>query len=179
MDAAIAALFAVWLVLSLIAQFPGRIADSIRARDPFGVIPSWRFFAPHPARTDPHLLYRHRLIDGSVTCWTEAFVWRPVWYRFLWNPDRRAEKAISDVTSSLQRRTQVVGIRTSIPYLLLLDHVSHLPFSRDAVAVQFALMGSWGPGASREPFVRFVSDTHPLNVASLRQSTRHFDADGA
>lgn len=164
MDAAISALFAAWLVLSLVAQIPGRPAGWIRARDPFGVIPSWSFFAPHPARTDPHLLYRHRLADGAVTGWTEAFVWRRAWYSFLWNPDRRAEKAISDATSALQRRTEERGVRLSVPYLLLLEHVSRLPCPRAAVAVQFALLGSWGPAASREPFVRFVSDTHPLQA---------------
>lgn len=179
MEFAIAALFAVWFVLSLIAQFPGKPAGWIRARDPFGIIPSWSFFAPNPARTDPHLLYRHSLADGTVTDWTEAFVWRPVWYRFLWNPDRRAEKAISDATSSLQRRTHALGVRLSIPYLLLLEHVSHLPSPRDAVAVQFALMGSWGPGASREPFVRFVSDTHPLDASPARDGAGYVDADAS
>lgn len=177
MDAAIAALFAVWLVLSLIAQLPGRPAAWIRTWDPFGVIPSWSFFAPNPARTDPHLLYRHSLANGAVTGWTEAFVWRPVWYRFLWNPDRRAEKAISDATSSLQRRTKPLGVRLSVPYLLLLEHVSRLPSPREAVAVQFALMGSWGPGASQEPFVRFVSDTHPLDAAPPRDGTGRSAAD--
>jgi hypothetical protein len=179
MDAPIAALFAVWLVLSLIAQLPGRSADWIRARDPFGLVPSWSFFAPNPARTDAHLLYRHSLADGAVTDWTEAFVWRPVWYRFLWNPDRRAEKAISDATSSLQRRTHAAGVQLSISYLLLLEHVSHLPCPRGAVAVQFVLMGSWGPSASREPFVRFVSDTHPLGAAPARDGVEYVDANAS
>lgn len=179
MDVAIAALFAVWLVLSLIAQLPGRPAEWIRSLDPFGVLPSWSFFAPNPARTDSHLLYRHRLANGDVTPWTEAFVWRPVWYRFLWNPDRRAEKAISDATSSLQRHTQALGVRLSIPYLLLLEHVSHLPSPHGAVAVQFALMGSWGPDASREPFVRFVSDTHPLDTPTDREAAEYLDADAS
>jgi hypothetical protein len=170
MAAVISALFAIWLLLSLIAQLPYKIGSWVRARDPFGVIPSWSFFAPNPARTDPHLLYRHRLADGTVTDWTEAFVGRPVWYRFVWNPDRRAEKAISDATSSLQRRVRAAGVWLSLPYLLLLEHVSSLPTPHGAVGVQFALMGSWGPGATSEPFVRFVSATHSLGAITLQHS---------
>lgn len=166
MATAVAALLALWLLLSLVAQLPGKVSRGLRERDPCGLLPSWSFFAPNPARTDSHLLFRHHFDGGEVSPWTEAFVWQPVWHRFLWNPDRRAEKAISDATSSLQRRKGPEGVRLSLAYLLLLDYVSRLPAPPDAIGVQFALMGSWGPEGEREPFVRFVSDTHRLQAAA-------------
>ena len=176
METAIAAFLALWLLLSAIAQIPSRAADRIKGWDVFGIIPSWSFFAPQPARTDPHLLYRHRCADGAISAWTEAFVWRPVWHRCLWNPDRRAEKAISDASSYLQSRKEALGVRFSVAYLLLLDYVGHLPHPADAAEVQFALMGSWGPGAKGEPFVRFVSDTHPLRAGRSAAAAGDDDA---
>lgn len=151
-----------WLLASAVAQLPGRPGRWLHARDLVGAIPSWSFFAPNPARTDCHLVYRHVLDSGEVTGWTEAFVWEPARRRWLWNPDRRAEKAISDASSHLARRRELTGVRWSIPYLLLLNHVSGLPAPRPARAVQFALLGSYGESSGPDPFVRFVSDCHPL-----------------
>jgi hypothetical protein len=154
----------VWLAASVIGQFPGRWNEALRARDAFGLIPSWSFFAPNPARSDCHLVYRHVLDDGGVTEWTEAFVWRSTWTRAIWNPDRRVEKAISDANSHLARRKDVGGVHWSTPYLLLLNYVSGLPAPADAVAVQFALLGSFGYDADAAPFARFLSDAHPLEA---------------
>lgn len=161
-DAAIIVLLAGWLLASALAQLPWRWCQAIRRWDVFGLIPSFSFFAPNPASSDCHLLYRHLLRDGSFTRWTEAFIWRPVLWRFLWNPDRRAEKSISDATSGLARRTDATGVRFAVPYLLLLNYVGSLPRNINAVGVQFALMGS-SEYSDRDPFARFISDTHPLS----------------
>lgn len=151
-----------WLVGSVVAQLPGSVARRLRSHDPMGLLPSWSFFAPRPVRTDSHLLYRHILGSGVVTDWTEAFVWRPSVTRWIWNPDRRAEKAISDASSHLVRRADLAGVQWSVPYLLLLNYVSGLPRTTDAAAVQYTLLGSFGHRDEHEPFVRFVSDCHPL-----------------
>jgi hypothetical protein len=158
-------LFLVWLALSALAQLPGPAARKIRSLDAFGLIPSWAFFAPNPVRTDSHLVYRHILRSGHVTDWTEAFVWRAPSLRWIWNPDRRAEKAISDASSHLVKREKLAGVQWSTPYLLLLNYVSGLPRTSEAVAVQFALLGSFGHQGDKSPFVRFVSDCHPLSGA--------------
>ncbi len=161
-EAAIIVLLAVWLLASTLAQLPWRWCQAVRQWDVFGLIPSFSFFAPNPASSDCHLLYRHMLRDGSFTQWTDAFTWCPVPWRFLWNPDRRAEKSISDATSGLASRTDAIGVRFAVSYLLLLNYVSALPRSINAVGVQFALMGSSGY-SNRDPFARFISDTHPLD----------------
>jgi len=57
-------------------------------------------------------------------------------------------------------------VQWSTPYLLLLNHVSGLPRMQGAAAVQFALLGSFGHDSARQPFVRFVSDCHPLDCAT-------------
>lgn len=155
-----------WFAASVVAQLPGTVASRLRSLDPVGLLPSWSFFAPRPARTDSHLVYRHILTSGAVTDWTEAFVWRPSATQWFWNPDRRAEKAISDASSHISRRSDLRGVQWSIPYLLLLNYVSGLPRTTDAAAVQFALLGSFGHHHGREPFVRFVSDCHPLDTAA-------------
>ena len=151
-----------WFVASILGQFPGRLNDRLRARDAFGLIPSWSFFSPNPARSDCHLVYRHVIRGGNVTDWTETFVWRPTWARSIWNPDRRVEKAISDANSHLARLKEVDGVQWLTPYLLLLNYVSGLPRPVEAVAVQYALLGSFGHDVSAAPFVRFASDVHPL-----------------
>lgn len=162
----VGAVLLVWFVASAVAQLPGPLARRLRAVDRVGLLPSWSFFAPNPARTDCHLLYRHVLDAGTVTDWTEALSWRPSPLRAVWNPDRRAEKAISDASSHLVRRREVRGVQWSTPYLLLLNHVSGLRHPRDAAAVQFALLGSFGPAPTPSPpFVRFVSDCHPLSAS--------------
>lgn len=153
--------FAVWFALSVIVQFPVALAYKVREYDVMGLLPSWSFFAPNPARTDVHLVYRHVLKGGSVCAWTEAFVWTPPWYRAIWNPDKRAEKAISDACGSLAAKRTEQGVRLSVGYLLLLNFVSHLPRLHGAEAVQFALLGSYG-SADAADFARFVSDVHPL-----------------
>lgn len=161
LDLAVVAVLAGWLLASAVAQLPGRWSDGIRRWDVAGLIPSFSFFAPNPASTDCLILYRHLLADGRVTDWTSAFVWRPVPWRAVWNPDRRAEKAISDATSALARRSGCAGVRLSVSYLVLLNYVSALPRSTGAVGVQFALMGA-AAFSDRPAFARFVSDTHPL-----------------
>jgi hypothetical protein len=172
-DASIVVLLAGWLLASALAQLPWGWCQAVRRWDAFGIIPSFSFFAPNPASSDCHLLYRHLLDDGSFTRWTEAFVWRPVPWRFLWNPDRRAEKAISDATSGLARRTDAIGVRFAVSYLLLLNYVSALPRSINAVGVQFALMGS-SEYSDHDPFARFISDTHPLcDGVPLRSTVKH------
>lgn len=154
---------ALWWLASAVAQPDWLVGSWVRARDPFGLIPSFSFFAPNPASTDCHLLHRHVLAGGEVTPWRESFVWRPVWYRGLWNPDRREEKAISDASSGLVRRRndRPASVRLSVPYLLLLNHVSAQPAPPGAVGVQFVLMGSSDDGSP--PFVRMLSEMHALD----------------
>ena len=158
--------FALWFAASVAAQVPAEWARRMRSFDAIGMLPSWGFFAPNPVRTDCHLVYRHVLGSGDVTDWTEAFVWRAPSTRWLWNPDRRVEKAISDASSHLGRRDDLAGVQWSTPYLLLLNHVSGLPRMQGAAAVQFALLGSFGHASARQPFVRFVSDCHPLDCTA-------------
>lgn len=163
-DVAALCFLAAWFAVSVLGQFRGPLSDQLRAHDVAGLIPSFSFFAPNPARSDCHLVYRHVLSTSDVTGWTEAFHWQPTALRWLWNPDRRVEKAISDASSHLAQRKQADGVQWSTAYLLLLNHVSALPRPAGAVAVQFALLGSFGYDVHSAPFVRFVADTHPLDA---------------
>src|SRR5207249_4775889 len=98
-------------------------------------IPLWTFFAPNPGVSDYYILFRDRLVNGSLTCWREV----PLslsrgWSRAVWHPDRRRRKALMDLASALVQFAQKseLGVTLTIPYLLLLDVVSqreHTPLS--------------------------------------------------
>lgn len=154
--------FLAWFLVSVAGQVPGKTGFWVRRFDVIGLIPSWSFFAPNPVRTDTHLMYRHVLASEEVTDWTEAFVWHPRRLRLIWNPDRRAEKAISDASGQILGRSDTRGMTWSVPYLLLLNYVDGLPRPHATKSVQFALMTSFGSETDMEPVVRFASNTHPI-----------------
>ena len=103
---AIPAIFAGWLVATILSQHPDRSYDKARNLDRTGtgiLIPNWRFFAPNPAVEDQHFLYRLANEDHTEhTQWREVYsiVPRRLVHAF-WFPGRRIEKAVFDVASTL------------------------------------------------------------------------------
>jgi hypothetical protein len=166
LDLLLCGLLAAWFGVSAVAQLPGVWARRIRAWDSFGVIPHWSFFAPTPGRTDPHLLYRDRLADGALTSWTEIPLIEPRrWQHVVWNPLRRDKKALFDVVQLLNlqfQQTAPEAIVLTIPYLLLLNHVSGLPRPAVCVGTQFMLVESHGFGSAERPERRMLSSWHSL-----------------
>ena len=47
-----------WLGVTLLAQLPARFSQPVRRLDPFGLLPAWSFFAPHPGVTDTVIVVR-------------------------------------------------------------------------------------------------------------------------
>lgn len=96
-----AAVGATALTVTLLSQHPNTSFDRLRRLDRLGVfVPNWRFFAPHPATHDFHLLHRTLDVDDQVSPWidtTEISPRRPT--QAVWFPGRRAEKAVFDVAS--------------------------------------------------------------------------------
>ena len=128
-----------------------------------GLIPHWTFFAPVPGTADYFLLYRDQLLDGSLTDWRELPLCdsRKPWHCF-WNPGKREKKALFDLTSALMREAlmdPVEATQISVPYLVLLAHVSGLPRAYAGQGTQFLLMMS---DAGGEPKPIFTSAVHAL-----------------
>lgn len=182
----LAGILGAWLLISAIGQInvsePRSVYQRIRQWDLFGLIPIWTFFAPRPAWTDYHLLYRDRLEDGTVSPWTEvvpATGRTPV--QALWNPAKRERKAIIDIVRTLTREIQdgrgdlseefpfagrtaqhlPAKIFTSLGYLALLHVVSRIPRLGTPSETQFLVMQT-DVAESGEPEVLILSAFHSL-----------------
>jgi hypothetical protein len=164
----LACFFGLWLGLTALCQLPTKTSDRIRTWDLLNIIPRWNFFAPRPSTQDFHLLFRDRLVDGTVSPWREVPPARPPkLINPIWNPGRRYNKALFDATQHLAQevkryRHNLPGLRISIPYLAILNFVSNLEHSSDATELQFLIMASKGRAALSEPEIVFVSSLHAL-----------------
>lgn len=153
-----------WLLLSVLVLVP-RLTLPIRLLDPLSVIPEWKFFAPNPAQGDYCLLYRDQFPDGSLTPWTEVVQSAGRrWWSMLWNPGKRANKALFDAVVELgrQARAQAEGLEASFAYLTLLNYVSVLPRMSHARVTQFLILYSHASRHDSQPEMVFLSGLHSL-----------------
>jgi hypothetical protein len=161
-----------WFVVSLLGQLPKTISDKVRRLDGLGIIPHWNFFAPRPAQSDYHLLYRDQLWDGSITEWVELYrIETRSLAACIWNPKRRQNKALFDACNSLLRdgiEGNVSLLPLSLSYLLLLNCVTAARHDESAVSTQFLLMASSLAGGGRGiPTPVLISPRHFLERAEL------------
>jgi hypothetical protein len=129
----------------------------VRARDRFALVPWWTFFAPTPGVTDVRLLWREELVDGTVGPWHEAILPRSGFRRAVWNPTKRARKAVYDCGRSVSRTARGGDTALdllSLPYLMILQRVLGLPASPLGRARQFAVVET--QGASERFDLRFA-----------------------
>jgi hypothetical protein len=147
---------------------PGRwgVRDRVKAWDPFSYIPTWTFFAPDPGVTDARLLWREQLVDGTVGPWHEAEPPPGGARRAVWNPRKRARKAISGCSLRLARAGCSADDDLAVldlAYLMLAQHVVALPASPLSAARQFALVRTRDADDEDGLFeLEFVSRWHPL-----------------
>ena len=146
-----ALVFGGWFALSILNQFPAR---PVRIADPFSLLPLWAFFAPNPGRYDYHLVYRD--YDGGgepLTPWREvAASARRSAFGALWNPGKRASKALMDYTQSIARINSP-SVSVTVPYLSLLTVVMAQDGVRDAAARRFVVVATERFGTSSPVFV--------------------------
>ena len=167
---AVAAIGAVCLVITALAQHPNTAFDRARRLDPVGVfIPNWRFFAPHPAMHDFHVLHRTLDRHGTTSAWADTTEIAP--RRILqavWFPGRRAEKAVFDVASEL-----VQSLRLEHDRLVKLPaHVALVAMVRARIAAdhdprdidgfQFLVARNAGIAADAEPEYLYTSAFIPM-----------------
>lgn len=164
----LAAALAVWWIVSALCQAHWPVERWLRARDLFSLIPHWHFFAPRPGQQDYYLLFRDRTRDGLVSPWREvAYSQTARGVSVFWNPGRRHNKALVDVTLQLAQLGQAVGahlesLTLTVPYLAILNFVSRLPRIDHECETQFLLMASDRRRPGSKPEVLLVSALHPL-----------------
>ncbi len=172
--------FGVWLLLTAVYQFP-QASQWIGRRDHFGLLPRWTFFAPNPGTSDHHIVYRECLdpaadlssqerieaASASLSPWRELADLCPGHHiLFLWNPQRRVNKTISDLVNgfALLRKTSPDLPRYAhftVEYFILLNLVQRgAPRSSRR---QFAIVRSHGFGEARMLAPTLVSDFHPVD----------------
>jgi hypothetical protein len=167
----IGAVFAVWWALSACNQFrSGAWTLPMRRHIPLGLIPSWTFFAPNPARADSRLIWREQHGDGWCA-WRELhFGFAPVRSRWLINTELIENKAITDLVGSLQRIRADRNARDALlssPYVALLNIVVDQPRRTRCTAVQFAIVRTSRIAAARRVDIIFLSEIHDLEDASI------------
>lgn len=162
-------LFSAHLATTMLGQIPSDSFQRLRGRDTFSLVPTWRFFAPTPARSDYHLYVRGVNGDGSMTEWFDA---HPVAerriYHIFWAPSHRIEKGLFDVMSSLMRVFPYVdgeSVHDLHAYRVIEDHAAHYcatnAKTRDCSGYQFAILASGGHDDSVRPSVIFSSRLIP------------------
>jgi hypothetical protein len=154
-----------WLGASALAQLGLQPLQRLRRLDLLGLVPLWTFFAPNPATGDVYLVCRDR--GDGVGQWTEINARSPRRSALatVWNPDRRAAKALFDVAAELDSitRTSSTGtVRLSVPYLALLEFVCSRTHLADARETQFMLLSDHGLDHGSDPVPVFLSDWHAL-----------------
>ncbi len=159
-----AGVFALWFLVSIAGQLPIALQRRLRRHDAFGLVPQWTFFAPRPGVTDVHLLYRDWAGDRTVGPWREIHLRTARrWWHCLWNPNKRAKKALLDMSQELAAAARVlspIAVQGSMPYLLALAFVSRQPHAPGTELTQFMLMRSPGTLRQAEAQPVFVSARH-------------------
>jgi hypothetical protein len=152
----------------------GRLERAVRTRDVFSLLPLWTFFAPNPGTTDTRLLWRESLGGGETSHWRELSPPRRNALDFLWNPERRVQKVITDAGGLLaeaRAREEPDVVMLAVPYLMLLNYVNAQPGSPYALARQFVLVQTAGePPNFDEVTVLAASQWHTLHDVELRQA---------
>jgi hypothetical protein len=157
-----------WFVATVICQFKEtRLSKFIRNKiDILSFVPLWTFFAPNPGKRDYHLIYRDKYDEGVVSEWKEIEITEErYWWSFLWNPQKRDKKVLSDIIQNLITLVpeyKRVGadnnlIACSLPYIIVLGAVSRQDTDEKKIrctARQFMLAES--TGYQEEPTVGFI-----------------------
>ncbi|NML43203.1 hypothetical protein HHL11_05535 [Ramlibacter sp. G-1-2-2] len=163
-------LVAAWLLATLAYQYsPVQVA--VARRDPFKLLPSWAFFAPHPAYRDYHLVVRELRRDGTLgPCLPVGLFPDRRLADLVWNPAKRPRKILQDAMQAIKRLRRWSAseqvVQCSLPYLLLLHYAStQHACGPDAIALQFAVVESAGRDG-RRLWISFVSGFHRLSPRS-------------
>lgn len=168
MEALITFVYISWFSITLLCQRQTALANAIRARDVFSIIPVWTFFAPNPEVLNFHLLYRDLLPDGKYTPFLEITLCNHSMLRTLWYPKRRHWKVLVDVVHTLTHFSNASSeerrkVEETLPYIILANYVSNLPHTPEAIGTQFAIFSAQGQLSEDQKLV-LLSKNHSLKA---------------
>lgn len=154
-----------FLFLGTVLRLVPALRPLITSLDPFMLLPEWRFFAPKPGRGDHFLLYRDSPDGVTWGPWSEIPLVAPRrWYHFIWNPERRAKKALLDFIAALSARVAASGsngIEITLAYLALLKYVVMWPTRPGRPSLtQFLILNHDGAAPSDDFVPLFMSKPH-------------------
>src|SRR5262245_58261030 len=145
---AVVPLFAVWLGATFVRQVRKKGVSVWSGMERFSLLPYWSFFAPNPARSDYRLMFRDRYVDGQLGLYrTVTLGGRTSWLNAVWNPTKRSQKALNDCVRGLARSTVRMpesSLKTTLPYLAILNHVTALRRTAASEATQFVIVEPFG-----------------------------------
>lgn len=162
-----------WFMFTVICQFrSNKISTFIKSYiDCFGLIPLWTFFAPNPGKRDYHILYRDKKKDETISNWQELSITEErTLFSWFWNPDKRDKKILSDVVQNLisqlphykgeNKSTNLLMF--SMPYIIILNALSHYNKTSDTDYRQFMLAESAGYLKETQPAIILLSIFHKI-----------------
>jgi hypothetical protein len=157
------------LALTIACQRPRwNWVRSLKYHDVAALIPAWTFFAPTPGIKDTRVLWRDCFVDGAMSPWRELLPPATGCLRFLWNPQKRQNKLITDAAQMILqmavRDPESPLTLVSLPYLLLLNRVMSLPSSPLVIARQFVVVETRLLGVdSKDLFPLFATRWHSFS----------------
>ena len=132
------------------------------------LFPMFAFFASLP-EFDVHLLVRDKLANQQLTPWKLVeYRFNPA-IRWLWNPDRRRQKAVGDLTGGFltllfqEQDPEFPGLFSQPIYIKLATYMAGLPSMRGTIGRQFLLAVTPIPPDSRPLEILFVSPLHSVS----------------
>jgi hypothetical protein len=140
-------------------------AQWLKRYDACAYIPAWTFFAPNPGVNDTRVLWREQLLDGTVGPWHEMVPPQSGLLRAVWNPTKRARKAVTDcgpmVVRMISRNKTSALPMLGLPYLMIVQHMASLHGSPIGLARQFTVVSTQGSDTDDGLFeLLFISHWH-------------------
>ncbi|HTD58197.1 MAG TPA: hypothetical protein VK672_04825, partial [Solirubrobacteraceae bacterium] len=161
------ALFGAMLVVTATAQFRRfRWAQWLKGHDACAYIPAWTFFAPNPGVNDTRVLWREQLLDGTIGPWHEMVGPQGGLLRAVWNPTKRARKAVTDcgpmAVRMIARNQRSALPIMGLPYLMIVQHMAGRHGSPLGLARQFTVVNTQGADTEDDGLFQllFVSQWH-------------------
>ena len=164
---------AFWFLITIVCQFRDTTLSTFFKQkvDVFGLIPLWTFFAPNPGKRDYHLLYRDKITEDNYSEWLEMDITEErTFWSWLWNPEKRDKKILSDVVQSLvtmipayrKEELSLNLLMFSMPYIIVLHAVSQRQKQSEDVYRQFMLAETSGYQKETNPSLVLLSTFHQI-----------------